>query len=152
MRSVLVIMVVAGCGRIHFDRPDGSRDGSVDAPEVMIDAALACPAGTTELAAGSTVCIELLERSPQGWTTADAMCRAMGRKLCGDAEWLLACRSASGVVDMYNDEDGMAQSWEWVAEIQGSIASKRGLMSCDDASSVEADSIAYDFRCCTNKL
>jgi formylglycine-generating enzyme required for sulfatase activity len=138
---------LAGCGRIGIDlRDDASTDGIT-----VGDAAGGCPPGTTELEAGADACIELVERGAGSWDDADTECRLQGRRLCTDAQWVLACQRAQGLVDMVNDKGGATPNWEWTADRDGEDAVKRGLVTCDDVSSSEGKKGNYDFRCCAAK-
>ena len=141
-----VLVLIAGCGRIGIEPRIGELDAAVT-PDVTADARV-CPADTTELMAGSTVCIEKTERGNDTWTNAKAACEGLGRRLCADAEWLLACDSATGLVDMANDA---ASEWEWMAEETGGVALKRGFAACGDMSSHEILVDPYDYRCCVDK-
>jgi hypothetical protein len=142
--TVVALAAVAGCGRIGYDE----RPLAVDAPAVVdappLDGLPACPAGTTESCPGSTVCIETAERGYTTWMDAGAQCAAVGRRLCTDPEWALACQCAIGLVDMVDSE------WEWLAEESGGIAQKRGYESCD-ATSTHPITDSYDFRCCADR-
>jgi hypothetical protein len=136
MRSVL-LLAVAACGRVDFEARSVPYDAAPDAAPV-------CPSGTTELTAGSAVCIEIAQRSDT-WTTAKATCAAAGRRLCADAEWALACDNAIGLDSMIGPD------WEWVAEESGGVAQKRGFAACSDTSSHEIFVDPYEFRCCVNQ-
>lgn len=135
------LALAGGCGRLDFDaRMAPPSDASVDA---AIDAA-GCPAATTPIAAGSTVCIEQARRGSETWTNARASCMALGRRLCADAEWFEACEMASGLTDMIND------GYEWVAEESNGVAQKRGASGCGDMSSHEIFVDPYGYRCCVD--
>lgn len=141
MRAALLVCVV-GCGRIGID-PIANRvdDAVADTPRV-------CPADMVAIAEGVPTCVETSERGTLTWTEADQACKAAGRRLCGGAEWTLACEKAPGLVEMANDGGGNAINWEWVAEVNGDIADKRGLELCTDMSAHEIFADPYDFRCC----
>ncbi len=149
MRSAVVIVLLVACGRINLDpienlAGDATGDATSDGPRV-------CPADTAALSAGVTTCIEKAERGTETWTDADATCRGLGRRLCTDAEWALACDQATGLVDMFNDEAGVTPNWEWVADlVGGSEAAKRGFSLCTDTSSHEIFVDPYDYRCCVD--
>lgn len=149
MRLAVVGVLVTGCGRIGIDPIDRFQDAAIDA---VVDAVPVCPAGTTELEPGSAVCIELVERGTVTWLSADAKCSMAGRRLCTDAEWLLSCRVTSGLVDMYADEGGNNENWEWTADVSSGRALKRGFTTCDDTAMHAIETGDYDFRCCAAKL
>jgi hypothetical protein len=135
------LALAGGCGRLDFDARTPPSDASID---VAITVAL-CPAATTPIAAGSTVCIEQARRGSETWTDARASCMALGRRLCADAEWFEACTMASGLTDMVND------GYEWVAEQSSGVAQKRGASGCTDMSSHEIFVDPYGFRCCLDR-
>ncbi len=162
LAAIVVAGVAVGCGRIGYDArgsdddPDAAADAAADALATdalavdATDALAACPNGTTELCAGSTVCIEIDERGYDTWTNAVAACAAVGRRLCAGAEWDLACPCAPGLNEMFDDGGGSAAEWEWVAEESGGVAHKRGYSACADQSThVITD--PYDFRCCVDR-
>ena len=133
-----------GACRIGFDTVPTS-----DAPEipvdVPVDAPRVCPADTVAIAPQSTVCIELVQRGYDPWTVARDTCATLGRRLCADAEWLMACETApTGLMDM------VGPGYEWVAEESGGIAQKRGASSCQDPSSHQVID-PYDWRCCVDR-
>jgi len=149
----IVVVMLGGCGRLGYERRvdadaplfDTAPDAVVDAAPDAIDAYVpVCPVGMTELAVGSSVCIELVERGDAPWTTAKLDCESLGRRLCADAEWFLGCTDATGLVDMI---DG---GYEWVAEEAGGIALKRGELACTVMSS-HAIVDPYEYRCCAPK-
>lgn len=156
---------IGGCGRIGIDRleatgtPDG--DPGSNTADAGVDTAPAiCPPGTTELGPGAATCIEKEERGTSSWTNATASCASVGRRLCSDAEWALACVEATGLVDMFDDQgsgsgsgsgSAGAANWEWTGDMDAGAAKKRGLLSCDDASAHDIDVDGYDFRCCVPK-
>ncbi len=155
---VAVALGAAACGRIGYDERSGSDGAAIDSAvidAVLIDAdrsdgLAACPNGTAESCAGSTVCIEIAERGNEPWTTARDTCLGVGRRLCTEAEWTLACTCALGLDEMFNDGGGSAQEWEWVADELSGVAHKRGYDSCDAASThVVVD--PYDYRCCADR-
>jgi hypothetical protein len=156
-RPVLVAaMLLAACGRIGYDEltddtDAASADAATDATAIdAIDALAACPTGTVELCAGSLVCIEQVERGYDTWTNAVAACAAVGRRLCTQAEWDLACPCAPSLTDMFNDNGGSSAEWEWTADESGGVAHKRGYSSCSDQSThVVTD--PYDYRCCADR-
>lgn len=141
----LSLLLLVGCGRIGIEPRIGELADA--APDVAPDARV-CPADTTELMTGSSVCIEKTERGTETWTNAKATCEGLGRRLCADAEWLLACDNATGLIDMANDA---ASEWEWMAEENGGVAQKRGYAACSDTSAHEILIDPYDFRCCVDK-
>lgn len=158
--------IVAGCGRIGIDQREAPGDAAAldgpSAPDAPADTApKVCPADTTELGAGSTTCIEVTERGLASWVDAAAACATVGRRLCTDAEWSLACTQASGLVDMFDDQTGegsgsgsgggSASNWEWTADMTAGEATKRGYLSCDDLATHGINDGAYDFRCCVPK-
>ncbi len=145
-----MVTVLAGCGRIGFSertQVDAPADApaSVDTPAQLIDAPAMCPVDALEIAAGSTVCIEIAQRGIDPWTTAKTTCEGLGRRLCADAEWLAGCTNQPTLMDMVGDD------YEWVAEEAGGIAQKRGASACDDSSS-HAVIDPYGYRCCVDKL
>ena len=145
MRIALALLVLtAACGRIGYDELAAVRiDAMADAP---VDAAT-CPSDTTPITAGSSVCVELVERGNAPWTVARDTCASLGRRLCADAEWAIACTDASGLVDMANDGNGATPEWEWVAEEAAGVAQKRGYSACSSMSSHQVID-PYDYRCC----
>jgi len=132
-----------GCGRINYDliEPPTAGDAASDGPAV-------CPSDTLPITAGSKTCIEKVERGNMTWTDADAMCRAAGRSLCSDAQWLTACQQVPSLIDMFNDGNGATPEWEWVAEVMFDQGSKRGVGTCSDTATHEIFAMPYDFRCC----
>jgi len=142
MRAALLVLVL-GCGRIGID-PVESLAG--DAP--VTDAPRGCPDDMVAIADGVPTCVEKTERGTLTWTTAKQACTDAGRRLCAGNEWTLACKLAPGLVDMANDGGGSEINWEWVAEVNGDIADKRGLEQCTDMSAHEIFADPYDFRCC----
>ena len=144
MRWGWLFVSIAACGRIGIDEhlpstSDAQTDGVIDA--FIIDAAPACPADMTRLSASSMVCIELADRGPMIWLDGKAVCEAAGRRYCADAEWVDACTNATGLVQMTGDD------YEWVAEMNGGVAEKRGAADCADLGShVITD--PYEVRCC----
>lgn len=134
----------AGCGRIGIDLLELAVDAPPEVP------APACPSGTTELAPGAATCVELVEQGSASWTSADQQCRLLGRRLCTDAEWALACVKAQGLIDMFDDQGGAEPNWEWTADMDAGVAQKRGYGACEDMSSHTVD-VTYDFRCCAPK-
>jgi hypothetical protein len=46
---------------------------------------------------------------------------------------------------------GGTANWEWTADVDNGLATKRGFATCDDISAHEVDVDAYDFRCCAPK-
>lgn len=95
------------------------------------------------------MCIELAERGYDAWTNAVAMCSSVGRRLCTQAEWDLACPCATSLTEMFNDGGGSTPEWEWTADESGGVAHKRGYTSCADQSThVVTD--PYDYRCCVD--
>lgn len=146
----LVLLLVASCGRIGIDQlgTDAAIDGQPGA-DVATDAAT-CPPETVAITDGAAVCIELAERGTLSWTEAVATCGALGRRLCSDAEWATACTNAPGLIDMINDNGGASPEWEWVADMTGGVAGKRGYLLCGDIST-HAVTDPYDFRCCADR-
>lgn len=146
MRALLLVLICAlGCGRIGYDARKADPDAppaSIDGP--AIDAPPACAAGMLEIAAGSSVCIEINQRGNLPWDQAKADCAALGRRLCADAEWFAACTNQPSLANMFGD------GYEWVAEESGGIAQKRGSSTCDDASAHQIID-PYDYRCCAAK-
>jgi hypothetical protein len=151
---VLVLAVaMVSCGHIGYDELDVEIDAVGDAEPgdgPGADGLAACPVGTVETCPGSTVCVEVAERGYQPWTDAHDACLAVGRRLCTDAEWALACTCAVGLEEMTDDGAGSALEWEWVAEESGGVAQKRGYDTCD-ATSTHAVTDPYDFRCCVDR-
>lgn len=137
MRYASLAIVAAACGRMGFEARIAELDAGVDVPA-------ACPSDTTELAPDSAVCIEKQQRRDT-WTKAKAACASIGRRLCADAEWALACDKATGLESMIGPD------WEWVAEEAGDVAQKRGFSACTDTSAHEIFVDPYEFRCCVNK-
>jgi len=151
MRFAVVLVMLVGCGRIGYEPREAqidapTTDSQPDGPVVPV-----CPAGTTEITAGASVCVEQAERGGDTWTNAKAVCNADGRRLCGDAEWLTACVDAAGLVDMANDGGGANPNWEWVAEESAGVAQKRGYAACSDTAAHEIFVDSYDYRCCVDK-
>ncbi len=136
------LALAGGCGRLDFDTRVQPGDASIDS---AVDAPAGCPAATTPIAPGSTVCIEQARRGSETWTNAKASCMALGRRLCADAEWFEACTMASGLTDMIND------GYEWVAEESGGVAQKRGASGCNDMSAHEIFVDPYGYRCCVDR-
>jgi hypothetical protein len=161
MGMVVVALGAAACGRIGIDEADrsdgpvngadanGSPDGATVDATAIDGAPAVCPLGTTEIAPGATVCIEITERGYESWTFGNGQCLGLGRRLCADAEWANACVNATGLVDMANDGGGANPEWEWVAEESGGIAQKRGFSTCDERSTHDVGG-AYDYRCCVD--
>lgn len=159
----ILAVVTVSCGRIGYDeRSDDDTDAAetdaspidaeaIDAAAIdAIDALAACPNGTAELCAGSLVCIEIAERGYDTWTNAVATCSAVGRRLCTQAEWDLACPCAPSLMEMFQDGGGSTLEWEWTADESGGVAHKRGYDSCASQSThVVTD--PYDFRCCVDR-
>jgi hypothetical protein len=145
--------LAGGCGRLGFEAPgaqpgDGSVDGAADgASDGPIDGAAVavCPADTAETHPGGAVCIEKVQRGSATWTDAKLACVGLGRRLCGDAEWLDGCTNAAGVSAMSGDD------WEWVAEQMNDVAQKRGSTGCTDMSSHEIFVAPYGYRCCVDR-
>ena len=125
------MLLTAACGRLGYD--------------AAIDAIPVCPSDTTEIIAGSQVCIERAQRGNLTWTNSVASCNSLGRRLCTDMEWYTACINASGLTNMTGD------SYEWVAEMSNGIGSKRGASGCTDMSSHEIYVDPYGYRCCVDK-
>ncbi len=143
-----MIVLTAACGRIGYE----PRVGDDDVDATTDTGSAACPTGTTELTAGSLVCIEQEERGNETWTDATSICDGLGRRLCSDAEWFLACTDAVGLVDMANDGAGANPEWEWVSDLAtAGEAEKRGYAACGDMSSHEILIDPYDFRCCVDR-
>lgn len=138
----MALTLLAACGRLGFDPIEpGPTDAAIDA----IDAAPVCPSGTTAIAPGARVCIELTEHGYETWTNAVTMCAAASMRLCTAAEWVSGCTNATGLVEVLGD------NWEWVSDkIAVDIAEKRGGSSgCGDISShVITD--PYEVRCCAD--
>jgi hypothetical protein len=154
----ILASVAVSCGRIGYDeRSDDDTDAEtidsapIDAIEVdAVDALSACPNGTAELCSGSLVCIEIAERGYDTWTNAVAACAAVGRRLCTQAEWDLACPCAPSLLEMYQDGGGSSLEWEWTADELSGVAHKRGYDSCA-SQSTHVVSDPYDFRCCVDR-
>lgn len=140
------LALAGGCGRLDFDARVQPSDASIEPPaDTSVDAPVDCPAATTPIAPGRTVCIEQARRGSETWTNARASCMALGRRLCADAEWFTACTMASGLTDMIND------GYEWVAEEANDVAQKRGASGCNDMSSHEVFVDPYGYRCCLDR-
>jgi len=112
-----------------------------------------CPAGWTMIGdAGKTAtfCIETNERSWADWHTAQSTCNGIndathGRAhLCTYKEWRTACERGTGLSNMTNN-------WEWVADLysdgcyDGAIVADSG--GCDELSDYDFTS-TLAFRCC----
>lgn len=143
VRLVVVgsLCVIAACGRLGYEKriaPDATSD-------TLPDVARVCPSDTSEITAGSPVCIELFERGSMTWVNAKADCESVGRRLCADAEWYTGCVDAAGIVDMTDGD------YEWVAEESGGVAQKRGPSLCTDTASHEIYVTPYIYRCCVDK-
>jgi hypothetical protein len=141
-------LLAAACGRIGYDEQGqnlaDATPGDGSPPDTP---AASCPSDTRPIAGAvvGTTCIEIDERGNATWLMARSLCTNAGRRLCTDVEWLLACQSTSGLVNMAG---GLAPDWEWMADEAGGIALKRGFDLCTDESSHEIDNGGYDFRCC----
>jgi hypothetical protein len=143
--AVVLALTLLGCGRIGIEErtvdPGDALTG--DSPVMRDDAPAACPPGTTPIKPGVTACVEVAERGNETWTVAKATCEGLGRRLCTDDEWAIACDNATGLIDMAGDGN-----WEWVADESGGIADKRGFDLCSDESAHEIFVDPYDYRCC----
>lgn len=147
VRFVALLVVAAGCGRIGLD-PIANLGGDA-APDARVCPSDTAAITTTAVTDAALVCIEKTERGTETWTTANATCASLGRRLCTDAEWAAACENTVGLVDMAGDPGG--QNWEWVADILPSgDGGKRGYDLCSDTSSHEILVDPYDFRCCVD--
>lgn len=143
-RRLLVLTLSSAC-RIGFDPVTTTADASPGPADVAPDAPRLCPADTVAIAAGSFVCIERVQRGYDPWTVARDTCASLGRRLCADAEWLLACETApTGLMEM------VGPNYEWVAEEAGGTAQKRGASSCQDPSAHPVID-PYDWRCCADR-
>ena len=141
MKVLVILVVLAGCGRLGFDGSD-PPPFDIDAPPSPPGE---CPNDTVETKVGSGVCIEKVQRGSKAWVDARGACIEVGRRLCADAEWAEGCNEAVGVEAMTGDD------WEWVAEEVGGVAQKRGVAACEDTSSHEITTDPYGFRCCVTK-
>jgi hypothetical protein len=137
VKFLLVLVAVAGCGRLGFDTNESPVGG---------DASVGggCPSDTLEIA-DSGVCIEKAQRGTKTWIDAKGDCTNLGRRLCGGGEWVDGCDKLASLQAMVDD-------WEWVAEETGGIADKRGgAGACSDTSSHEIDTDPYGYRCCVDE-
>lgn len=145
MRSRLVVLTTLTACRIGFDPVSGPPITDAPVDVAPADGPKVCPPDTVAITAGSTVCIELVQRGRDPWTFARDICASLSRRLCADAEWLTACESArAGLLDMVGPD------YEWVAEESAGIAQKRGASSCQDPSA-HAVVDPYDWRCCADR-
>jgi hypothetical protein len=136
VNRLLVLVVLAGCGRLGFDTTESPVGG--DAPVGGV-----CPGDTLEIA-DSGVCVEKAQRGIKRWVDANADCTNIGRRLCAAAEWTDGCSKLASLQEMVDD-------WEWVAEVDAGIAQKRGAGDCAAASSHDIDSDPYGYRCCVDR-
>jgi hypothetical protein len=142
--ALLLLAASAACGRLNYDALEEPPPiGAADAPSSG-----ACPADTAPIEPGAAVCIELAERGTTTWVAANDACANLGRRLCRDAEWAVACEKAVGLADMAGGAD---TTWEWMLEQDGTLALKRGIDVCTDTSSHEIANGDYDFRCCVDR-
>ena len=143
MRFAILVMV--GCGRINLD-PIENLAGDDGGPDI----GGLCPDDTIDLQNAANTCIEKTERGYKTWVDADTTCRGLGRRLCTDAEWALACGMPAGLTEMTSDVAGF--EWEWVAEVANEQGSKRGYELCGDIATHEIFLQPYDFRCCVDRI
>jgi hypothetical protein len=106
-----------------------------------------CPSGTVEV--NQEFCIEPNERVATDFFTAIDTCNALGSRLCGWSEFLIACQRATelGLVQPTN-------SWEWTndASNENNCARIVGAGSCLSAgNALVSGSLNREYRCCYSR-
>lgn len=71
-----------------------------------------CPTGY--LPVGTSSCVEQTSHDAVNWYSAVSACTAQGKRLCGFAEWIQACRQTDNIF-------GSIMDYEWVDEAANSV-------------------------------
>lgn len=107
-----------------------------------------CPNGF--ISVNENYCIEINERPTTIFTSAIAICQAVGGNLCSWGEWYYACANLSGQVL------NMTNNWEFIDDASdhnetNAVIGAPGFGGCESFFSENVDLFNRNFRCCYKK-